>query len=542
LSVSIRRSVITGVAAVALAMGTAELLAGLLAGGPSPLDALGQQLIGLLPGGVLTFAIENLGTANRTVLTFVSVLVATGLGAAVGMASRASMLPAVIAFVVAAGLALPASLAQPGASAPTVLGLLTVSVAVGLGLFRWLWREAGTDRSSARTEVEAPVGILVAGAGEGVQGAARDEDPRAHDGSMLHQGRRTFLQVAIGGVAAGAIGGVVGRSLLGGSGGPLVDPAGLSLPAPERSLSTVPASADLARQVPGVAPLFTPNDDFFRIDTAIAVPQVDPAGWTLRVHGLVERELVLDYDDLRSRPMREVDATISCVSNEVGGELVGNARWLGVPLRELLEEAGPTDAAEQVMGRSVDGWTGGFPLGLALDGREALVAVAMNGEALPVRHGFPARLVVPGIYGYVSATKWLAEIELTTWDVDGYWIPRGWAKEGPVKTMSRIDVPAPDGSVEVGATTVAGVAWAPTRGIGRVELRVDEEDWREVELLDALSEDTWVQWRLALELSPGDHELTVRAIDGDQQQQPEGPRPPAPDGAEGWHTIRVRAG
>jgi DMSO/TMAO reductase YedYZ molybdopterin-dependent catalytic subunit len=533
--VSPRRSAVAGIAAVALALGVAELLAGLLPAGTSPLDALGQQVVGLLPGGVLGFAIENFGTNNRTVLTAISVLVAAGLGAAVGVASRRSMTPIVVAFLLVAALAVPASFAQPGAGAAAVLGVLTVAVVVGLGLFGRLRREAPPSPTPPDPVVGAPAGgTAVATAEDGSARAGGAEVARDH-------GRRSFLQVAVGGVAVGAVGGLVGRSLLGGGGGPLVDPAGLALPSPERSLPAVPASADLAREVPGLAPLFTPNDGFFRIDTAIAVPQVDPAGWTMRVHGMVERELELDYDALLARPMQEVDATISCVSNEVGGDLVGNARWLGVPLRDLLEEAGPTTGAEQVIGRSVDGWTGGFPLTAALDGREALVAVAMNGEALPVRHGFPARLVVPGIYGYVSATKWLAGIELATWDVDGYWIPRGWSKEGPVKTMSRIDVPATGDSVVAGEVTVAGVAWAPTRGITRVELRVDDDErWREAELVEALSDDTWVQWRIALELAGGDHELTVRATDGDGELQPEGPRPPAPDGAEGWHTIRVR--
>jgi DMSO/TMAO reductase YedYZ molybdopterin-dependent catalytic subunit len=512
-----RRMAIAGVAAVAVALGAAEFLAGVLSGGPSPLDAMGQHIVGWLPGGVLSFAIDTFGTANRTVLTAMSVVVASALGAGVGIASRDSMRPGVVAFAVAAGLALPASLGQPGASAPGVVFLLAVAVASGLALL-----------ARARQVVTVPAAPVVSGAGTG-------RAPGEQDAT-----RRQFLRLAVGGVAIGAVGGVLGRSALGGAAGPLVDPAELALPSPDSPLAPVPGSADLAEQVPGVSRLFTPNDAFFRIDTAISVPQVDPAGWSLRVHGLVERELVLDYDQLLARPMQEVDATISCVSNEVGGELVGTARWLGVPLRDLIEEAGPSAAAEQVMGRSVDGWTGGFPLELALDGRDALVAVAMNGEALPVRHGFPARLVVPGVYGYVSATKWLSEIELTSWDVDGYWIPRGWAKEGPVKTSSRVDVPADGDTVTAGEVVVAGVAWAPTRGIERVEVRVDGGVWQEAELLDPLSDDTWVQWRLPVTLDDGDHELTVRATDGDGEPQPEGPRPPAPDGAEGWHSIRVR--
>jgi hypothetical protein len=202
--------------------------------------------------------------------------------------------------------------------------------------------------------------------------------------------------------------------------------------------------------------------------------------------------------------------------------------------------AGPRPDAEQVLSRSVDGWTAGFPLGVATDGRRALVAVGMQGQALPARHGFPARLVVPGLYGYVSATKWLAELELTAWEgVDGYWVPRGWAKEAPIKTAARIDLPRAGGRVAAGAVTVAGVAWAPTRGIGRVELAVDDADWTEAELVPVATDDTWVQWRVDLPLPPGSHRLTVRATDGTGAVQPPGPRPPAPDGAEGWHTVVV---
>jgi hypothetical protein len=287
----------------------------------------------------------------------------------------------------------------------------------------------------------------------------------------------------------------------------------------------------------------TPNDDFFRIDTALSVPQVDPDTYSLRIHGLVEREVELTYGDLLAMPLEEFDVTLSCVSNEVGGDLVGTARWTGVRLDALLERAGVLGEAGQVVGRAVDGWTAGFPIELVRDGRDAIVAVAMNGEPLPTRHGFPARLVVPGLYGYVSATKWLTEIELTTWDgFDGYWVPRGWAKRGPVKTQSRIDVPSGDAQVAAGRVVVAGVAWAPTRGIARVEVEVDASgDWREAETSTPLSDDAWVQWRTVVELAPGPHRLRVRASDGAGRTQPPGPVPPAPDGAEGWHGVRVEA-
>jgi DMSO/TMAO reductase YedYZ molybdopterin-dependent catalytic subunit len=289
-----------------------------------------------------------------------------------------------------------------------------------------------------------------------------------------------------------------------------------------------------------LTPIVVPNEDFYRIDTAIVVPRVAVDSWTLSFKGLVDNPYSVTFDELMDEEMVERYVTLSCVSNEVGGDLVGNARWLGVPLSRMLDRAGPQATAEQIVGRAVDGFTVGFPLETAFDGREALIAVAMNGQALPVEHGFPVRLVVAGLYGYVSATKWLSEIELTTWDsFDAYWVPRGWAKEAPIKVQSRIDTPR--NSFPAGSRAIAGVAWAPNRGIARVEVSVDGS-WMDAELSEPLSKDAWVQWRLNFDFSPGEHELQVRATDADGVVQGETPVPPAPDGAEGWHTVRVEIG
>jgi DMSO/TMAO reductase YedYZ molybdopterin-dependent catalytic subunit len=297
---------------------------------------------------------------------------------------------------------------------------------------------------------------------------------------------------------------------------------------------------DLAGRVPGLSQQYTPNDDFYRIDTTLSPPRVNLDGWVLRVDGMVERPLALDYDGLLGEALVEADERLVCVSNEVGGRLVGNARWLGVPLAHLLARAGVHPEATQVVGRSVDGWTAGFPTSVALDGRAALVAVGMNGEPLPAAHGFPARLVVPGLYGYVSATKWLAELELATWDdFDAYWIVRGWSKEGPIKLQSRIDVPRNRAALRAGRHAIGGVAWAPTRGIAGVEVRIDGGEWRAARLADEVHADTWRQWVYDWDAAPGRHDLSVRAVDGHGAVQTERRRPPQPDGATGHHTVRV---
>ena len=306
-----------------------------------------------------------------------------------------------------------------------------------------------------------------------------------------------------------------------------------------RGLPPLTPAQDVSDRIAGLSPTLTPVERFFRIDTAISIPRVDAARWRLRVHGLVAQDVELDMDALLDLGLEEHDATICCVSNEVGGGLVGTARWTGVPLSRVLDLARPHGDADQLVGRSVDGWTGGFPTALAW-APDVLVAVGMNGVELPPRHGYPARLIVPGLYGYVSATKWLSDIELTRWDAyDAYWIRRGWAKRGPVKTMTRIDVPGR--TVAPGTVRVAGVAWAPDRGISSVELRVDGGEWRAATCSDPLGDASWRQWWIDVDLTPGEHSLQARAIDGTGAVQPEGPRPVLPDGAEGWHRIPVLA-
>jgi DMSO/TMAO reductase YedYZ molybdopterin-dependent catalytic subunit len=293
----------------------------------------------------------------------------------------------------------------------------------------------------------------------------------------------------------------------------------------------------------GISSFITPNVDFYRVDTALVIPRVDSDSWRLTIHGMVDRELELSFRDLVARDLIERDITLACVSNEVGGPYIGNARWVGAPLKPLLEEAGVRTGADQIVSRSVDGFTVGTPTSVAMDGRDAMLAVSMNGETLPFTHGFPVRMIVPGLYGYVSATKWLTDIELTTFDAyDPYWIQRGWAEQAPIKTQSRIDTPRPLANVKVGSVMVAGVAWAQHRGIERVQVRVDEGDWNDATLAAQDTTDTWRQWRWAWDATAGDHTLQVRATDADGVAQPQERVTPFPDGATGWHTVVVVAG
>ncbi len=298
-------------------------------------------------------------------------------------------------------------------------------------------------------------------------------------------------------------------------------------------------------EVPGISPYVTPispRNEFYRIDTALTVPQVDPDRWRLRITGLVDNPYELTYQDIRAMRLSDHVITLSCVSNVVGGTLVGNAVWTGVPLNVLLQRAGVQRGAQQIVGRSVDDFTAGFPTTAAYDGRNAILAIGMNNEPLPLRHGFPARIVVAGLYGYVSAVKWLEEIHLTTWDgFDGYWVPRGWSKLGPIKTQSRIDVPKGGSTLRVGqATAVAGIAWAPTRGIQRVEVRIGDEGWVPCRLGQALGNESWVQWhREWTPSNPGQQQIQVRATDGGGYTQSGRNVRPRPNGAEGWHTLSV---
>ncbi|MEO5975477.1 MAG: molybdopterin-dependent oxidoreductase [Ilumatobacteraceae bacterium] len=298
----------------------------------------------------------------------------------------------------------------------------------------------------------------------------------------------------------------------------------------------IPADATLSPTTPYI----TPNNSFYRIDTALSAPRIQIDTWALDIGGRVDNPKRLTYDDLLARPQIERVITIACVSNEVGGDLIGNAVWQGVLLADLLDEVGVQGDATQVFGTSVDGWTCGFPIEIARDGRDAMIAIGMNGERLPLKHGFPARMIVPGLYGYVSATKWISKIELTTWDeAVGYWVPRGWARDAPIKTQSRIDVPRRREKISPGLTAIAGIAWAQHRGVAKVEVRIDEGEWMEARLGTDVTIDAWRQWIYEWNATPGKYTIQVRATDADGETQTEDVSRPDPDGATGWHTRAV---
>jgi DMSO/TMAO reductase YedYZ molybdopterin-dependent catalytic subunit len=317
--------------------------------------------------------------------------------------------------------------------------------------------------------------------------------------------------------------------------------AAIKLPKPAVAAPPIPAGAEL--DVPGITPLITPNDDFYRIDIALQVPNIDPTDWELKITGLVDRPFSITYEELLALPLEEHVSTIACVSNEVGGDLIGNATWLGYPIRDLLAKAGPAADADMVLSSGPDGFTAGTPLETLTDPkRAAILAIGMNGEPLPTQHGFPARMIVPGLFGYVSATKWITTMEVTRFaDAEGYWTPRGWSALGPVKTAARIDTPRTGAKVgsgtDSGIVPIAGVAWAQHTGIKGVEVQVDDGEWQEATLATPISNDTWVQWSLPWQAEPGSHTARVRATDKSGETQTSQQAPPAPDGATGWHTI-----
>ena len=511
---------LAGALAFVLTASLAELLAAAISI-VSPRLAVGDAVIRLSPASAVHFAISTLGTYDKPVLLATIVAITIAFGAVVGVIARSRPEAAAYGFGLwwaVCAVAVWADHTQPAAAA-----MITAFPALaGFAALRLLQQRADVN---AYLEADADTAVL--------------GDPRRRVPD-----RRAFLGLATASAGASVAALFGARGLRGGDVDVEAARQAITLPVPRDRLPAVPPTAAL--DVPGISALVTPNDEFYRIDTSLSVPRVDIDKWRLKITGMVDRPLSLSYTDLAAMSAIEADVTLACVSNEVGEELVGNARWLGIPLRAILEQAGVQAGATQIVGKSVEGFTVGFPTAVALDGRASMVVLGMNGEVLPADHGFPARLLIPGLYGYVSATKWLGEISLTTWEAfDAYWIPRGWAKEGPIKTQSRIDVPSEGKSVAAGRRAVAGVAWGGDRSISKVEVRIiraNEADgpWQTARLGEALAQTTWRQWVVEWDATPGDYQIAVRATDGKGETQTAQVAPVDPSGATGYHKIRVK--
>jgi DMSO/TMAO reductase YedYZ molybdopterin-dependent catalytic subunit len=505
------RAGLAGVAAAAVALGVAEVVA--VATGPlsAPLLAVGGVVVDSVPGPVKNFGVTVFGVHDKTALIAGTAILVAAYAFGLGVVARRSWRTALGGIALFAVIGVLAAVTRHDATAfaalPTLVGaLITVpTLRYALALAEGSGEQSGT------------------GTGTGAGG----------DPAYGMESRRRFLR-GLGIMAAvAAVSGVGGRLL---TGRRAVSTAREAVGLPTVPAPTLPPNV----QTLGAAPYVTANQDFYRIDTSLYPPQVDPSTWRLKIFGRVRNPITLTWDDLLKRPMLQRYVTLACVSNEVGGDLIGNALWLGTPIKALLDEVDPLPDADQVIQRSVDGWTCGSPTAVLRDGRDALLAVGMNGQPLPVNHGFPVRMVVPGLYGYVSACKWITEIELSRFaDFDAYWVPRGWSEQAPIKTQSRIDTPNDGAKRKAGVVVVAGVAWAQHRGIAKVEVQIDGNPWVPATLAGTVSADTWRQWSYAWQATPGDHVIRVRATDLTGETQTSTPARPEPNGAQGWHSVAV---
>ncbi len=494
-----------GVAAAAVALGVTELLAAFFSPAADARTAVGASVINLTPGPVKEWAIQTFGTNDKTFLTVMVVVVITAIVAAAAIWERTATRLGTLVMVgagLAGGLAV---LTRPGAAATDLIPV-AIGTVCGIGALRLLTRPA----------LDSPV---------------------AEGDSQADPGRRRSLQAL----------GLLGFGALSGVGGSILTRQRRSV-AGEREAVALPKVASPAPPVPpGVQPaaeglpsFITSNADFYRIDTALSVPQLAREEWKLRIHGMVDREITYSFADLASFELVERPVTLACVSNPVGGNLISNAMWTGYRVRDLLARAGIQPDADMVLSTSSDGFTAGTPVEALTDNRESLLAIGMNGVPLPVEHGYPARLVVPGLYGFVSATKWVVDLELTRFDrAEAYWTKLGWSAKAPIKTESRIDVPRSGTRLDPGPVTIGGVAWAQHRGIKAVEVRIDDGPWQQAQLGAAYSNDTWRLWTFDWQATPGSHVITARATDSTGAVQTEQQAPPVPDGATGWPSVSV---
>ena len=526
------QAALSGMVSAALALAVGELVASVTNKTTSLVLAVGEFIVEVTPGDVVRTSIETLGNSQKVVLLSSITVISILFGAFLGLLSRKQpdlSYSLFILFGIFGGWTLNR---DPLTSTAAALSLSAIATLIGVSTF-----------FSLNSLLDHPA-------------SADFEDPK-----YRYADRRQFLNWATGiSVAAGTMTGV-GRLLLKDDTVQNIREK-IVIPNIEEknelqtsndvtsdlssTATTIPSTEtdfltfSEMNAIEGISPYITSNDDFYRIDTALRVPTIEPADWSLTVDGLVEYPYELSYEEILEMELVKKDVTLTCVSNEIGGPLVGNAVWAGVPLSEIISKSEPLSNAEQVMCHSVDGFTAGFPIENIFDGRTALLAVGMNGRPLPVIHGFPARLVVAGLYGYVSAVKWIKRIEICTWDGNnGYWIPRGWSKKAPIKISSRIDVPR-ERKINSGVNAVAGVAWAPLSGVRTVEISFDSGPWQECNLGVSLSGETWTQWAYKWDAIPGKYKIKVRAIDNNGVIQSSSVVSPAPDGAEGFDQISVR--
>ena len=498
---------LAGVLAAATGVSVATGLAAVLTGVPSPIESVGNQAIDQAPPFLKEFAVKQFGTADKPILiggVIVTLAIVAALAGVIGRTKpkRAYGIVGLIGLVAVFTAAIDRT-----ATANRVLTMIPALVAlvVSLGAF---WFLLSALRFAPKSGDELP--------------------------STFN--RRKFLQAALGASALIVVGGAVGK--LFGSAAAAASRAGIRIGRATDAAPAIPSGTEV--DLKGISSYITPNRDFYRVDTALRIPDVPAEGWSLRVHGMVDKELNLSFRDLMGMALVERRITLTCVSNEVGGPYVGNASWIGVPIKDILAKAGVKDGADAIKSTSADAWTCGTPLEAVTDDRNAIIAIGMNGEPLPLAHGFPARMVVPGLYGYVSATKWLVDIEVTRFaDFKAYWTTRDYDAEAPIKMSSRIDVPRSFQSFQRDAVRVGGVAWAQTKGIERVEVRIDSGPWVDADLGTEDSIETWRQWSWKwADATKGRHTLTVRATDADGTTQTSDRSRIRPNGTTGWHSVQ----
>ena len=522
---------VSGLLAAAAGMAVGHLVAAWTDPATSPVLAVGSRVIDASPPALKDWAVSTLGTADKPVLLGSVAIVTGALAAAIGVLARRRRQLALFALTALAAVAGLAALASGGGGPLAVVPSLAAWI-TGLVVLPWLADRA--DEVTGRSP-RAPAPSPAEGDGDTARSPAQTWEQASTEPHPA-AARRTFV------LGAGAVG--LGSVVVGGAGqvlaGPVVAPRAVTLPPVPAPLPALPTGIEAT--VAGVSALRTPLDDFYRVDTAFTIPRVDVSTWRLFVDGMVDNELSVGFEELVGLGLVERDITLNCVSNEVGGPYIGSTRWTGVPVRLLLERAGVQSGADQVLSTSVDGMTISTPIEalLATGEREALVAIAMDGQPLPARNGYPARLITPGLYGYVGATKWVTRLTLTTFAADkAYWSTRGWAEQATVQIQTRIDTPR-RGGVDAGQVAIGGVAWAQAGGgIERVEVRIDDGDWQEARLGPDVGPVYWRQWWLPWQATKGKHRLTARATDTEGTVQTSAEAPVAPSGATGWHSVDV---